>query len=53
MSKKPKKTYQDYLLEAQLATTREEAIKILKKARKKELLENDYQYQAFKHAIDH
>ena len=47
------KTYQEYLLQAQLATTREEALKILKKARKLELLENDYQYQAFKHAIDH
>lgn len=47
------KTYQEYLLKAQLATTREEARKILKKARKLELLTNDYQYQAFKHAVDH
>ena len=47
------KTYHEYLLIAQLATTRKEARKILKKARKLELLENDYQYQAFKHAIEH
>ena len=52
MSKKPK-TYQDLLRAAQLSTTREDALKILKKARKLELLENDFQYQAFKHAVDH
>ena len=52
MSKKPK-TYQALLRAAQLSTTRADALKILKKARKLELLEHDYQYQAFKHAVDH
>ena len=52
-STKKLKTYQALLRAAQLSTTRADALKILKKARKLELLENDYQYQAFKYAADH
>ena len=44
------KKYVALLQKAQVATTREESLKLLKKARKLELLENDYQYQAFKAA---
>ncbi len=42
--------YTKLLQKAQLATTREDAIKILKKARKLELIENDYQLNALKMA---
>jgi len=46
------KKYTKLLTKAQLATTREEALKILKKARKLELIENDYQLRAFKKACE-
>ena len=40
--------YIKLLSKAQLATTRKEARKVLKKARKLELIENDYQLNALK-----
>ena len=40
--------YTQLLQKAQLATTRKDAVKILKKARKLELIENDYQLNALK-----
>lgn len=40
-------TYLQLLRAAQLATTREEAQKILKTAKSMDLLENSYQQQAF------
>ena len=39
--------YTQLLRKAQLATTREDAVKILEKACKLELIENDYQLNAF------
>ncbi len=44
--------YLKLLSKAQLATTREEALKILKKARKWELIENDFQLNALKKACE-
>ena len=44
--------YLKLLSKAQLATTREEALKVLKKARKLELIENDYQLNALKKACE-
>lgn len=44
--------YLKLLNKAQLATTREEARKVLKKARKLELIENDYQLNALKKAAE-
>ena len=41
--------YQDLLMRAEAATSREEALKILKKARKQELLQ-DREYQTLKKA---
>ena len=43
--------YLKLLSKAQLATTRKEALKVLKKARKLELIENDYQLNALKKRI--
>ena len=43
-------TLEELYMEAELATSRKKAQKILKKARKKELLENDSQYMALKEA---
>ena len=42
--------YTQLLQKAQLATTRNDAVKILKKARKLELIENDYQLNRLKDA---
>jgi hypothetical protein len=44
--------YLKLLNKAQLATTREEARKVLKKARKWELIENDLQLNALKKAAE-
>ena len=46
----PMNTYTELLQKAQLASSREEAIAILKEARYKELIENDYQLKAFEAA---
>tara|TARA_Y100000817_G_scaffold49379_1_gene35284 strand:+ start:571 stop:711 length:141 start_codon:yes stop_codon:yes gene_type:complete len=43
-------TYRQLLVKAQLATTREEAIAILREARTKELIKNDYQLKALEAA---
>lgn len=43
-------TLEELYMEAELAPTRKKAQKILKKARKKELLENDITYMALKEA---
>jgi hypothetical protein len=45
-------TYRELLVKAQLATTREEALAILREARTKELIENDYQLNALKAACE-
>ena len=44
--------YLKLLNKAQLATTRKEARKVLKKARKLELIENDFQLNALKKACE-
>ena len=43
-------TYQELLRLAQLATTREEALAILRVAKTNELIQNDYQLKAFEAA---